>query len=88
MRWERAAKCDSPRTVEGQIFRQLDKLEKIRKTEKAFMTNADTWTVETWDNSILCIGRYYDGDKIYGLFISVSMIRPHGSMSGMVCTEI
>ena len=32
------------------------------------MTNADTWTVETWDNSILCIGRYYDGDKIYGLF--------------------
>lgn len=68
MRWERAAKCDSPRTVEGQIFRQLDKLEKIRKTEKAFMTNADTWTVETWDNSILCIGRYYDGDKIYGLF--------------------
>lgn len=65
---ERAAKCDSPRTVEGQIFRQLDKLEKIRKTEKAFMTNADTWTVETWDNSILCIGRYYDGDKIYGLF--------------------
>ena len=68
MRWERAAKCDSPRTVEGQVFRQLDKLEKIRKTEKAFMTNADTWTVETWDNSILCIGRYYDGDKIYGLF--------------------
>ena len=45
-----------------------DKLEKIRKKEKAFMTNADTWTVETWDNSILCIGRYYDGDKIYGLF--------------------
>ena len=32
------------------------------------MTNADTWTVETWDSSILCIGRYYDGDKIYGLF--------------------
>ena len=21
-----------------------------------------------WDNSILCIGRYYEGEKIYGLF--------------------
>ena len=32
------------------------------------MSNADTWTVDTWDNSILCIGRYYEGEKIYGLF--------------------
>ena len=68
MNWELAAKSDKPRTVEGQINKRLNQLEKIRKTEKAFMTNADTWTVETWDNSILCIGRYYDGEKIYGLF--------------------
>ena len=68
MHWDRAAMCDNSRTVEGQIFKQLNKLEKLRKSEKAFMTNADTWTEETWDNSVLCIGRYYDGDKIYGLF--------------------
>ena len=68
MNWELAAKSDKPRTVEGQINKRLNQLEKIRKTEKAFMTNADTWTVETWDNSILCMGRYYDGEKIYGLF--------------------
>ena len=68
MNWELAAKSDNSRTVEGQINKRLNQLEKIRKTEKAFMTNADTWTVETWDNSILCIGRYYDGEKIYGLF--------------------
>ena len=42
--------------------------ELFSKNEKAFMTNADTWTVETWDNSILCIGRYFEGEKIYGLF--------------------
>lgn len=68
MNWELAAKSDNPRTVEGQLNRRLNQLEKIRKSEKAFMTNADTWTVETWDNSILCIGRYFDGEKIYGLF--------------------
>ncbi len=68
MNWELAAKCDDPTTLQGQIFGQLNRLEKLRKSEKAFMSNADTWTVETWDKSILCIGRYYDGDKIYGLF--------------------
>ncbi len=68
MNWDLAAKSTNPRTVEGQLNKRLNQLEKIRKSEKAFMTNADTWTVETWDNSILCIGRYFDGEKIYGLF--------------------
>ena len=51
-----------------QVYQRLQQLEKIRKSEKAFMTNADTWTIETWDAGVLCIGRYYDGDKILGLF--------------------
>ena len=68
MNWDEAAKCDDPTTIPGKIFTKLNQLEKLRKSEKAFMSNADTWTVETWDKSILCIGRYYDGDKMYGLF--------------------
>ena len=68
MNWDRAAMSGNARTVEGKLNKRLLQLEKIRKTEKAFMTNADTWTVDTWDNSILCIGRYYEGEKIYGLF--------------------
>ncbi len=68
MNWDEAAKCDDPTTIPGQIFTKLNQLEKLRKSEKAFMSNADTWTVETWDKSVLCIGRYYDGDKMYGLF--------------------
>ena len=68
MNWERAAMSGNARTVEGKLNKRLLQLEKIRKTEKAFMTYADTWTVDTWDNSILCIGRYYEGEKIYGLF--------------------
>lgn len=68
MRWDLAEKAGDPKTLEGQLFKRLDQLEKIRKTEKVFVNNADAWTVETWDNSILCIGRYYEGEKIYGLF--------------------
>lgn len=68
MRWDLAEHVDDENTVEGQIYQRLQQLEKIRKSEKAFMTNADTWTIETWDAGVLCIGRYYDGDKILGLF--------------------
>lgn len=66
--WENAEKIHDLSTVEGKIFSALDKLETIRKKEKAFMSNADTWTIETYEKEVLCIGRYYEGEKIIGLF--------------------
>ena len=63
-----AEKRNDPSTVEGKMFLGLQKLEQIRKEEKAFVSYADTWTVETWEKGVLCIGRFYDGEKIYGLF--------------------
>lgn len=66
--WENAEKINDLSTVEGKIFSALDKLETIRKNEKAFMSNADTWTIETYEREVLCIGRYYEGEKIIGLF--------------------
>ena len=68
MNWENAKKTDDLLSVEGKIFTMLDKLEGIRKEEKAFMSNADTWTLETYEKEVLCMGRFYDGDKILGLF--------------------
>lgn len=68
MQWDLAEKADDETTVQGKIFQRLSTLEHLRKAEKAFMTNADMWTKETGDDSILCIGRYYDGDMIYGVF--------------------
>ena len=66
--WENAAKIDDPDTVEGKMFQRLSQLEKIRKEEKPFVSYADAWTMDTWDESTLAIGRYYDGDKIIGVF--------------------
>ena len=54
--------------MEGRIFDGLSRLETIRKEEKAFMTGADMWTIETYNRSVLCIGRYFDGEKIIGIF--------------------
>ncbi len=68
MNWELAGNISDPDTVEGKLFCRLDQLEKIRKTEKVFVSNADTWTAETGDRSVLGIGRYWEGEKIIGLF--------------------
>ena len=68
MHWDLAEKRNDPSTVEGKMFLGLQKLEQIRKEENAFVSYADTWTVETWEKGVLCIGRFYDGEKIYGLF--------------------
>lgn len=68
MRWDLAEKISDSSSVEARIFNGLRKLETIRRSEKAFVTTADTWTLDTWSKEILGIGRYYDGDKIIGLF--------------------
>lgn len=68
MRWDLIPNIDDSETVESRIFNGLSELEKIRKSEKAFMSNADMWTVETYDPAVLCIGRYYDGDVVVGVF--------------------
>lgn len=66
--WEQAGRINDKASVAGRIFNRLDQLERIRKSEKAFVCKADTWTVETHDPGVLCMGRYYDGDKILGIF--------------------
>ena len=66
--WHLTEQVDDETGVAGQIFNQLRRLENIRKSEKAFVCQADTWTVDTFDSSLLCIGRYYEGEKILGIF--------------------
>lgn len=68
MHWELAERIKTAGTVENRIFSRLDELERIRREEKAFVTHADTWTWETGEREVLCIGRYYKGDQILGIF--------------------
>lgn len=68
MNWELAKNSSDLKTVEGKLFLGLKQLEEIRKSEKVFVSYADTWTIETWDASILCIGRYWEGEKLIGIF--------------------
>lgn len=68
MNWKLAEDISRKNTVEYAMFEGLDRLEKIRKSEKAFVSGADAWTIDTGDSSVLGIGRYFEGDKLIGLF--------------------
>ena len=68
MNWKLAENISRKNTVEQAIFEGLNRLEKIRKTEQAFISEADAFSVDTKDTSVLGIGRYFQGEKLIGLF--------------------
>lgn len=68
LNWNDVAKRNDPKTPEGRIFEGIHRLVEIRRTYDVFESAADTWIVETYNDHILGIGRYYKGEKLIALF--------------------
>ena len=66
--WEKTAHLEDPKTVEGEIYQSIMKLAKIRKQYTVFNSKADVWLLEPYNDHILGIGRYYEGQKLLALF--------------------
>ncbi|MBR1487223.1 MAG: alpha-glucosidase C-terminal domain-containing protein, partial [Synergistaceae bacterium] len=49
-------------TPEGKIFNAIHKMITLRDTQSVFSNSADTWLIETHNDHVLAIGRYY-GEK-------------------------
>ena len=68
MDWDKEEQRKVPGTLQNRMFCALEKLEMIRRREKAFVSGADVWTLDTWQKEVLALGRWYDGEKIIGIF--------------------
>ena len=68
MNWKAAKNIDDPDSKEGRIFNGIEKLLSVRRDHIVFDSLADTWIVETYNDHILGIGRYYQGEKLIALF--------------------
>ena len=66
--WELAEDKEDVTTVQGNIFQTLDWLEKIRRQEIIFDKDADVYTYDVHDDSILCVLREYKGRRFFGIF--------------------
>ncbi len=60
--WEDAAKRSDKRTREGKLFKAIRKMTEARDKYSVFSNSADTWLIETNNEHVLGIGRYY-GEK-------------------------
>ncbi len=68
MNWEAARKRREGTTPEGHLFTSLRRLEKIRAEHRVFDGRADIWTLNIWDQNLLGIGRYFEGEKLIALY--------------------
>ena len=66
--WEAADKCKDTDTVEGKLFTTLSALEKVRRTESVFDADANAYTYDVKDNSILAIIRMKEEERFLGIF--------------------
>lgn len=66
--WELAEKRSDVQTTQSKIFYNIKKLSDIRKNYTVFNGNADVWTIDTGDNSVLGIVRTNEQEKLIALF--------------------
>ena len=68
MNWEHASLRHDLSTRQGKLYSQLTQIRKIREKYDVFDSHGDTWVIETYNDHILGIGRYYKGQVLIGLF--------------------
>lgn len=67
-RWDLEKNKDKKGTVQNRIFENMKKMEELRFQYPAFSAEADVWTEETHDSSVLCICRKSDNEMVTALF--------------------
>ena len=66
--WELADKRKDLSTVQGKLFQMLNRLEQIRRQENVFSQEAEVYTYDVHNDSILGILREYKGERFIALF--------------------
>ena len=66
--WDLAENIGDKNTVQGRLFHALSELEEIRRNESVFSTDAEVFTKDYSDTSILWIVRKAEGRELYAVF--------------------
>ena len=66
--WDLVDNIENKESVQGKIFQALDKLEAIRRNEAVFNTDAEVYTKDYSDQSVLWIIRRAEGEELHAVF--------------------
>lgn len=67
-RWDLAKRRKEKDSVQAGIFDEIVRLEELRALHLVFESDADVWTADTWENSVLCLVRAKGDEKLVALF--------------------
>ena len=68
MDWSLAEQRTDRTAIPGQIFSAIHRMEVLRARHPVFDDGADTWVLDTGNDAILGVGRYYRGEKLLAVF--------------------
>ncbi|MCI8506598.1 MAG: amylosucrase [Lachnospiraceae bacterium] len=67
-RWDLETKRADKDSLQARLFDEIGRLEKIRGSHPVFESDADVWTADTWEDSVLCVIRAKGEEKLVALF--------------------
>ena len=68
MDWTLADQRKDETTVAGRLFTALQRMEGLRAQHPVFDDEADTWVLDTGNDAVIGIGRYFRGQKLLTAF--------------------
>lgn len=66
--WRKAGRRSIKNTIQNQIYQGINALEKLRLKYDVFSSNANIYTLETWNKSILALVRETETERFIGLY--------------------
>nr|MCR5054650.1 alpha-glucosidase C-terminal domain-containing protein [Lachnospiraceae bacterium] len=66
--WDQVKNRTKKNTREGKIFSAIGKFRETRERYRVFDNKADTWILNTENDHVLGIGRYYEGEKLLCIY--------------------
>ena len=68
MNWTLAEQRKDESTVAGRLFSAIQRMEEVRSECPVFDGKADAWLLDTGNDAVIGIGRYYRGQKLLSVF--------------------
>ncbi len=66
--WNLVENIEDSKSVQGRLFNGIKQLEEIRTSSSVFDSTAVTWTLDSWDDSVICLVRADKAEKVIGIF--------------------
>ncbi len=66
--WRKAGRRKIEKAIQARVYQNINKMEKLRRQYDVFAPQADVYTLDTWNKSVIAVARETADEKFIGLF--------------------